>query len=82
MSTELDSAMKSANTLIDMCGKLMAERDWLKAANAELVEALEPFVDFPAEAFDESIKAYTMTMTGAHLIAARAALAKQPKETT
>ena len=77
MSTELDSAMKSANTLIDMCGKLMAERDGLKAANVELAAALK-------EA-DRLYSTYGLTATGPGcgkwINSTRAALAKHEKET-
>ena len=41
MSEELDSAMNSINTLLDMDGGLLAVRDQLRVANAELVKALE-----------------------------------------
>lgn len=45
MSEELDSAMNSANTLMTMCAGLLADRDRLEAANADLLDLLKDLVD-------------------------------------
>jgi hypothetical protein len=63
MSTELDSAMNSANTLVDMCSKLMAERDQLKALNAELAANAARYRWLAAGAY-ESVIPHGGTLNG------------------
>lgn len=77
LARDLESFFVSEDVSAVKASEIAAELRRLHSVNAELLEALRNFVDFPSDMFDGDHDApFTMTVRIANMRLARAAIAK------